>query len=78
MSKRIPIFYACDDNFVKFTIVSIQSLKANASRDFGYDIHILCTKVSDEMRKAALSLADVAEILMGMMMPEIMRLRTFN
>lgn len=58
MNKRIPIFYACDDNFVKFTIVSIQSLKANASRDFGYDIHILCTKVSDEMRKAALSLAD--------------------
>lgn len=58
MSKRIPIFYACDDNFVKFTIVSIQSLKANASRDFCYDIHILCTKVSDEMRAAALSLAD--------------------
>ena len=40
MNKRIPIFYACDDNFVKFTIVSIQSLKANASRVFGYDIDI--------------------------------------
>ncbi len=56
--KRIPIFFACDDNFVKFTIVSIQSIKANASKEFDYHIHILCTKISEPMKKAALSLSD--------------------
>lgn len=57
-TSRIPVFFACDDNFVKFTIVAIQSLKANASRNFDYHIHILCTKISDEMKAAALSLAE--------------------
>lgn len=57
-SNRIQIFYACDDNFIKYTIVSIQSLKENASQSFDYHIHILCTKISDEMKAAALSLAD--------------------
>lgn len=50
-NKRIPIFFACDDNFVKFTIVAITSLKANASKDYIYDIHILYTKMSEEMKK---------------------------
>ena len=31
---NIPIFYACDDNFVKYTIVSMRSLIDNASRDY--------------------------------------------
>jgi len=56
--KSIPVFYACDDNFVKFTIVSITSLKANASREFRYDIHILYTEMSEDMRKKTLALAD--------------------
>src|SRR5574344_1472328 len=56
--ESIPIFYACDDNFVKFTIVSITSLKANASREFRYDIHILYTEMSEDMRKKTLALAD--------------------
>ena len=29
----IPIFYACDDAFVKFTVVSMHSLIKNASRE---------------------------------------------
>lgn len=57
-TDKIQIFFACDDNFVKFTIVAIQSLKANASREYSYHIHILYTKMSEEMKKAALSLAD--------------------
>ncbi len=48
--KTIPIFYACDDAFVKFTIVSLTSLIENASKDYNYDVHILITTVSDEMR----------------------------
>ena len=48
--KTIPIFFACDDAFVKFTIVSLKSLIENASRDYFYDVHILITTISDEMR----------------------------
>ncbi len=59
MSKQIiPVFFACDDNFVKFTIVAITSLKENASRDYEYDIHILYTKMSREMEQATLALAE--------------------
>ncbi len=56
--KIIPVFYACDDNFIKFTIVSITSLIENASRDYHYDIHILYTKISRDMKKRALALGD--------------------
>ena len=56
--ESIPIFYACDDNFVKFTIVSITSLKANASKEYHYDIHILYTEMSHDMREKTLALAD--------------------
>ena len=39
--KNIPIFYACDEGFVKFSIVSIFSLMQNASPDYTYTIYIL-------------------------------------
>ena len=59
MSKEtVPVFFACDDNFVKYTMVAITSLKANASRDRQYDIHILLIKISDVMKKKCLALAD--------------------
>ena len=32
--KEIPIFFACDDNFVKFTLVSLYSIKKNASKAY--------------------------------------------
>lgn len=51
MNKRIPIFFACDENFVKFTAVSIKSLMMNASKDFQYDIHILCTNIKEDIKK---------------------------
>lgn len=47
---NVPIFYACDDNFVKYTLVSIRSMIENASKEHTYSIHILITDVSDEMR----------------------------
>ena len=50
-TKVIPIFYACDDNFVKYTIVSISSLIKNASRGFDYRIYILHTSISDKMKR---------------------------
>ncbi len=57
MNKRvIPIFYACDDNFVKYTIVSIHSMIKNASKDYNYHIHILHTDISEEMKKKVFDL----------------------
>ncbi len=59
MSKpNIPIFYACDDAFVKFTIVSMHSLIKNASRDFNYTIYILHTDITEKMQKKALELCE--------------------
>ena len=48
--QLIPIFYACDDAFVKFTIVSMHSFIKNASKDYHYILHILHTEISDEMK----------------------------
>ena len=57
--KNVPIFFACDDNFVKFTLVAFTSLKANANtKDFHYDIHILHTEISARMKKELLALGD--------------------
>ena len=53
---NIPIFYACDDNFVKFTMVSMQSLIMNASKKYDYSLYILNTGISAEMQRKARSL----------------------
>ena len=49
--KSIPVFYACDDNFVKYTIVSLQSMMEHASKDRTYEIHVLHTNISEEMQQ---------------------------
>ena len=41
MNDLIPIFYACDNNFVKYTIVSMYSMIENASKEHKYHIYIL-------------------------------------
>lgn len=55
--NKIPVFYACDDNFVKFTAVSICSLIEHASAQNHYIIHILHTNVCDEMQDMVTSMA---------------------
>ncbi|MDO5773205.1 MAG: glycosyltransferase [Spirochaetales bacterium] len=57
-NKTIPVFFACDENFVKFTAVTINSLIANASKEFFYDIHILCTKISKDKKQKVIKLAN--------------------
>ena len=57
-NKRIPIFFACDDNFVKYTIVSIRSIMENASKDDKYVIHIMNTDICEEMKQVLFSIAD--------------------
>ena len=52
MSEQIiPIFYACDDNFVKYTIVSLYSMIKNASKKYKYHVYILHTTISEEMKR---------------------------
>ena len=70
--KNIPIFYACDEGFVKFSIVSIFSLMQNASPDYTYTIYILHSGIPADQQQKALELtrdgfeiifADVSERL---------------
>lgn len=54
----IPIFYACDEAFVKYTIVSLHSMMKNASREHKYLIHILHTDITEERQRQVLAMAD--------------------
>ncbi len=54
----IPIFYACDDSFMKYTAVSLCSMIANASQEREYAVHILNTGISEQQRQTFLSMAD--------------------
>ena len=53
----VPIFYACDDNFIKYTAVSIKSLIENASKDRHYVIYILNTGVNEILKEETEELA---------------------
>ncbi len=57
-NKIIPIFYACDDAFVKYTIVSLRSMIENASLDCKYKIYVLHTNISNEMKTRLSELGD--------------------
>lgn len=48
--KTVPVFYACDDRFVKYTIVSLASMIANARRDLDYRVYVLYSDLSDERK----------------------------
>ena len=56
--ERIPIFYSCDENFMRYRIVSIVSLMENASPEHNYRIHILHTDISPERQNEVLELAN--------------------
>lgn len=56
--KEIPIFFACDDNFVKFTLVSLYSIKKNASKAFDYKIYVLHTGITGKMMNLLYDLSD--------------------
>ena len=56
--KAIPIFYACDDSFVKYMIVSIKSLIDNADKSKQYNVFILHDNISKEMQKETFKLSN--------------------
>ena len=55
--KIVPIFYACDDVFVKYTVVSLSSIIKNASKDYDYKVYVLYTSIGQEMKDALLALS---------------------
>ena len=52
----IPIFYSCDDAFVKYTIVSLSSIIKNASTEHNYRVFILNTNICEENKRHLLAL----------------------
>lgn len=46
----IPIFYAFDENFLKYVIVSLHSLIENASTKYAYHIHLLHSGLHEESK----------------------------
>ena len=54
--QTIHIFFACDDNFVKFTHVSVVSMIENAAKNRQYHIHVLHTDIAEQTQEALLKL----------------------
>lgn len=52
----IPIFYACDDNFLKYTIVSLTSMIQNASKRRNYHVYVLNTNIPEASQARVLAL----------------------
>lgn len=55
---EIPIFFACDELFVKYTMVSIKSIMENASRSRRYHIYILHMGISIPAQNRVTAMAD--------------------
>ncbi len=56
MKEPIPIFYACDDLFAKYAIVSIRSLLDHANPENRYEIHILNSGISEAYKQELLAM----------------------
>ena len=56
----IPIFYACDNNFVKYTVVSLHSMIRNADPERRYHVHVLHTDIKPETMRSVTDLSTEA------------------
>ncbi len=54
----IPIFWACDNNFVKYTVVSLKSVMSNASKDYCYRAYILHTDIEEAVQEKVKKMAE--------------------
>ena len=54
----IPIFFACDNQFVKYTVVSLYSIMCNASTKYNYKIHILHMDIGSELQEKIRSMSN--------------------
>lgn len=56
-SAQVPVFFACDDAYVKFMMVAMTSLIAHASPDHEYMLHVLHTDITPEKQEQVMALA---------------------
>ncbi len=56
--RNIPIFYACDEGFIKYAAVSLHSMIVNASPDYHYSVYVLHTGISAETQQKMLRLSN--------------------
>lgn len=54
-NQIIPIFFACDDKYYKFTATTLKSIMENANKAYKYKAYILNVDVSEENKKLAYS-----------------------
>lgn len=54
--RIIPIFYACDDAFIKYAAVSVASIIKNANPQYLYKFHILVTDVCEQTKQTFLNM----------------------
>jgi len=53
----IPVFYACDDNYIKYTLVSMYSLKKNASPAYDYKVCIMHAGIDPDLQRKVTALS---------------------
>ena len=51
MKKIIPVFFSSDERYLPYLSVTIESIKRNMSKNFEYEVKVLCSDFSDEGRK---------------------------
>ena len=54
--KNIPIFFACDDNYLPYLSVTLASIEAHASDEHEYDIYVLTEGFSAEGEERLLNM----------------------
>ena len=50
--KRIPIFFAVNDSFVRYLCTALESLKDYVSKEVIYEIHVLYSTLSEDSRNS--------------------------
>lgn len=55
-SKEIPVFFACDDKYVKYMMVTMRSLIAHTSPEYKYKLHVLHTDISHTKQELVLDM----------------------
>lgn len=49
-SRVVPVFFAADDKYIRFMAVTMQSLIANTSKKYRYELYVLNTDISEESK----------------------------
>ena len=58
MKQIIPVFFACDDNYAPLLGTAIKSMLINASKNYFYNVHVLCTGFNEINTKKLSALQD--------------------